>query len=409
MKILCVFGEHSYGHQARGKGYEYSNFVPALREIGDVVHFESFSRAAYSNFASLNCAFVDVVIREDPDVIFFVLMGYELWLETLMLVRDHTRAALVNWSTDDSWKYRQFSRHIAYIFDAYATTSEAAYCQAQRDGFKNFVLTQWAANKETLQLPLPASECRYAVSFVGSAYGNRSQWIQSLARAGINVDCFGHGWPNGSVAAEDIPRIIQRSQISLNFGDSGLVWQGMTPKRSRQIKARIFEVPGAGGFLLTEEAPGLERYYRPGSEIVTFDSTEDLVAKTRYFLAHPHERDRIAIAGHQRTRDAYTYDLRFRPLIATVMERRARRGGHGGKPEVGLIHTGFAAAAKRHELTTWLRLLRKVLITSACVAFGKKRGARVARRLVYELSWRMRGRSTYTASGLPGRLFYWES
>jgi len=34
---------------------------------------------------------------------------------------------------------------------------------------------------------------------------------------------------------------------------------------------------------------------------------------------------------------------------------------------------------------------------------------RAARRLLFEISWRLGGRRTYSAAGLPGRLFYRES
>ena len=44
-----------------------------------------------------------------------------------------------------------------------------------------------------------------------------------------------------------IPEIMRQSVISLNFSNS---------RQGRQIKARTFEVPGAGGFLMTETAPG---------------------------------------------------------------------------------------------------------------------------------------------------------
>jgi spore maturation protein CgeB len=50
-----------------------------------------------------------------------------------------------------------------------------------------------------------------------------------------------------------------------------------------------------------------------------------------------------------------------------------------------------------------------LLIGCFSLVFGKGRGARAARRFVYELSWRLAGATTYRARGLPGRLFYAES
>ena len=113
MRILCVFGRHNYGDPARGEGYEYSNFLPALRNLGHEVQlFDSFSRIPYSDFAALNKALLESAESFRPDVVFCVLMGYEVWLETLDLIHA-TGTYLVNWGTDDSWKYDQFSRFVA--------------------------------------------------------------------------------------------------------------------------------------------------------------------------------------------------------------------------------------------------------------------------------------------------------
>src|SRR4029434_3926683 len=139
-------------------------------------------------------------------------------------------------------------------------------------------------------------QCRYRVSFIGSAYGNRRGRIEDLRRRGIEVDCFGYGWPNGPVPSAEIPRIMRESVVSLNFGDSGTQLRGLRPYRSRQIKARVFEVPGAGGFLLTEGAEHVTDCYRAGEEMETFDSRDELTEKLRYYLDRPDARDRIARA-----------------------------------------------------------------------------------------------------------------
>ncbi len=100
------------------------------------------------------------------------------------------------------------------------------------------------------------------------AQWNHVEYCRCIARLneyGIGVSCFGYGWPSGSLAAEKIPQIMRKSIISLNFANS---------RGQNQIKARTFEVPGAGGFLLTEYAPGLEKFYSIGKEIDVFSRTE---------------------------------------------------------------------------------------------------------------------------------------
>jgi spore maturation protein CgeB len=398
-------GEHNYGDPSRGECYEHANFLPALCALGhQVVFFESFSRVGYLDFADLNRRFLEKVQAEKPDIILCVLLGYEIWLETLELVRRGCNAVIINWSTDDSWKYEQFSTFVAPAFDIYATTSPDAISKSERDGHSNFVLTQWAASSRNLAEPLPAEKCRHRISFVGTAYGNRSKWISGLEDRGIKVECFGHGWKNGSVQSKEIPQIMRESVISLNFGDSGMVMRGLAPGRSRQIKARVFEVPGAGGFLLTENAEDLDRFYRIGKEIAVYEGISDLVDKINYILSHSEERDRIAVAGHVRTRNEHTYEARFLNLLEIATRFRAARAG-----QCGIDFGKFGAILQMHKTGFLLKLVRFALLALCLAVWGRKRGPRAARRFLFEISWRVVGKKTYSVSGWPGRLFYHES
>jgi spore maturation protein CgeB len=399
MNILCVFGRHNYGDASRGEGYEYSNFLPALRALGhDVHHFESWDRSAQADFAALNTALLDRIDALRPDLVFCVLMGYEIWSETLHTLRD-AGLPVLNWGTDDSWKYAQFSRFVAPEVSLWATTSHDALDAARADGLAMFRLSQWAASGDRTREPLASAECAHDVSFIGSAYGNRGRWVARLRELGLPVECFGQGWPGGPVAAERIPELYRSSRISLNFGDSGLQWRGLRPYRSRQIKARVFEVPAAGGCLLTEVADRLDAYYDCGSEIETFTDEHALVDRARALLADPARRDAMAWAGYRRTMAEHLYESRFQPLLEQCV-------GTARKVAWPLDRTAFGQAATGHHTGVGLRALRGLLVRPLQWVWGERRGERAARRLLFELSWRLCGAATYRAAGLPGRLFY---
>ena len=401
MRILCVFGQHGYGDPQRGEGYEFTNFLPALRRLGhEVSLFESFSREPYADFAALNRALLQRVEETSPDVVFCVLMQYEVWIETMRLIRK-SGPLLVNWSTDDSWKYPMFSRLIGSEFDLYVTTYPNAMAWYQRDGIGNVHLSQWAANVETLTPPLPAVACRYPVSFVGAAYGNRPAMVEALRREGIDVACFGHGWPAGPVEAKQILEIVRASQINLNFSEGSRKGTGVTG--DRQIKARVFEVPGYGGCLLTEQAPNLEKYFRIGEEVLTFEGPGDLVGTVKSLLADPSRRDAIAHQGFERVSREHTYDRRFDELLGALSRQVAQRS------RTAIDWPEFEAAARRHRFGPALKLLRALTVACASLFWGKQRGPRVARRMVFELFWRLFGAHTYAAAGWPGRMFYRES
>jgi spore maturation protein CgeB len=389
LKVLCVFGRYQYGDPARGEGVEYASFVPALRALGyEVRHFESWDRRRHADFAELNRRLLDEVETFRPDVMLTVFMEYELWIETLDAIRARGDVATVSWAADDSWKYREVSRFVGSFYHAMTTTYDYMLPCYLADDIRQVILTQWATSSMHLAEPLTAKVCRYPVSFVGAAHGDRRSRIDRLREAGIEVVCFGYGWENGPVEAYEMFRIMRESVISLNFANS---------KGADQIKARCFEVPGAGGFLLTEKVNGIEQFYLPEQEIATFGSDDELVRKITHYLANSAERDQIALAGYQRTLSEHTYERRLEAVLAFAL---AARDAAAPSPVVD-----FAKAIRRHRLNIGLRLLRTLLVAVTTTIFGRQRGLRAARRLVFELSWRLAGRHTFTAAGWPGRMF----
>jgi spore maturation protein CgeB len=404
VKILCLLGRHAYGEPARGEAYEHANFLPALAALGHkVALFDSFDRRGFRDFADLNLELVHQIKQLRPDLVFTVLMHYEVWFETLDLIRAKTPAAIVNWGTDDSWKFHQFSRFLCPHVDLHVTTDASGLAAAARLGIANIVGSQWAASSAGLAEPLPSSACSCDVSFVGMAYGNRRAHVDALARHGIEVACFGHGWARGAVDLPQVRQIYRTSKITLNFADSGLQLSGGLLRRSRQIKARTFEVPGAGGFILTEENAELGNYFRLGDELVTYSNDDDLAKKIRFYLSHPEERDRIARAGHKRVVRQHLYEARFTSIIDRALGLAGERRNKPWEINADMLQP----AVERHRRGT---ALRKVFDGLKDASSGRARRLwRALRRLAYEFSWRVCGERTFRAGGLPGRFFYRES
>ncbi len=392
MKILCVFGKYQYGDPSRGVGPEYGAFIPAIKNLGhEALHFESWDRRCYSDYGALNKALIETVKNELPDIVFTVQLNYEIWLETLQIIRSIKDVKTICWTTDDSWKYREVSRFIASSYNLITTTYPEVLPKYHNDGISHVFLTQWAAGSDALRAPLRAADCRHKVSFVGAAHGNRKNWILALKDKNIDVSCFGYGWPAGSVEADKIPDIIRESVICLNFSNS---------KGGNQIKARTFEVPGFGGFLLSEYAPDLEKFYSIGTEIDVFENIGELVEKINYYLETPQKRDAAAKAAHLRTCREHTYEIRIKDILDFVNSKTIVKKVYRPKDV-----TTFECLEQMHGIGRLLKIFRAILVTPCMLIWGRKRGPRAARRLLFELSWRLSGKKTFTASGLPGRIF----
>lgn len=395
MKILCALGRHDYGDPVRGAGHEFANFIPSFEALGhEVLMFDSLDRSRYADFAELNEDLAQVIETQRPDVLFSVLMHYEIWAETFAFARSRG-CVTVNWTTDDSWRYASFSRFIAGYFDAITTTYPDVLKRYHGDGHENVLLTQWGVAPTRLRQPRPAAECEYSITFIGSAYGDRRERIDRLRRHGLDVQCFGSGWDAGPLDAERIPAIIGSSVASLNFASPSRRRRRSTP--ANQLKARVFEVPGAGGCLVTEDAAGLSDCYQSGKEVFVFRDDDELVEVLKRVTADHELRDSVAAAGFERTRREHTYVQRFPPILDFAVTRSAR---------VSAPEPDLEEAVEKHHLRAPLRLLRSLLVSICVPFFGRERAPRAARRFVFEISWRLFGEKTYRAGGWPGRMFY---
>jgi spore maturation protein CgeB len=407
MKILCVLSHYNYGVPERGLGYEYANFIPALRSLGHQVTFVDLrDRSVFRDFADLNRHVLECVRDIMPEIVFFVVTYYEIWRETLETIRKSGISITINWSTDDSWRYAQLSAHLADAFDIYVTTFYPSLARYHSKGIATALMSQWGACSDNLIEPKKSRDCIYDVTFVGSAHGTRRKLVESIRRKGINLRCFGFGWECGSVSADDIPKIINNSRISLNFANAPKTLGWLSVRSINQIKARTFEVPGAGGFLLTQPASGLDMYYVIPSEINVFYSIEDLVNKIKFFRTSEDRRDEVALAGYRRTRLNHTYEMRFKNIIEKASELLVlRRGAFRGAIDFTHFDKLIAQHRRRVPGSTIVAPASRV----ASFILGNRRGPRAIRRLSYEISWRLCGKSTYSYAGVPGRLFFKES
>lgn len=107
----------------------------------------------------------------------------------------------------------------------------------------------------------------------------------------------------------DMPLIFRHSRINLNINYRS-IRSGMS--------ARILDIMGAGGFLMTTPQPELFDYFTPEEDFVSFSSTDELIDKCRYYLTHEAERHQIALNGYRKVKQAHTYDARLPYLFATL-------------------------------------------------------------------------------------------
>jgi len=405
VKILCVFSARDEASFVGAGQSSFAPFVHALRRLGhDVGHVDSGDRSAWTDFAAFNRDLVLRVMQERPDAVLFAHDAVEVWVETLDLLRESCDTLLIRWSSDAGADYASRMRPVIPHFDLFVTTSLMAMHLARRDAYANAILSQWAADAETLVPPLKASECDIGVSYVGPATPRRVRWIRALKARGIDVECYGPGWPGRLVEPSDLAAIVRRSLLSIDFARRGSGLRGLRVDPERPLEPRTFEIPALGGMLISEAGEALKRYFRPDEEIGVFASVEELEALIRRFRLRPDLRDAAAHAAFERVRAQHTYDQRLAEVLGAI-----RKIGPALVTQVAdndKVMKAFDGFARGHRAGWAMRALRQALILPLMPVLGARRARHAARSAVFAASLKIQGARTFSAAGLPGRLFY---
>ena len=106
------------------------------------------------------------------------------------------------------------------------------------------------------------------------------------------------------------PKIFNSSRINLNF----------TIRNIRSgLPLRLWDIIGAGGFLITNYQPELEMYFKNGEDLVFFMDKDDLKEKVCYYLEHEEERKQIALNGQRKVRELHGYQQRFDEMSKIIV------------------------------------------------------------------------------------------
>jgi spore maturation protein CgeB len=108
---------------------------------------------------------------------------------------------------------------------------------------------------------------------------------------------------------EELPGFYPLSEV--NFNATSLQMQGA-------VNQRVFDVPAAGAFLLTDRRGGIERLFEPGREVMLYAGPEAAGEVLARCLGDPALRARIAAAGRARVLAEHTYGHRLESLLAAV-------------------------------------------------------------------------------------------
>lgn len=180
---------------------------------------------------------------------------------------------------------------------------------------------------------------RFGTVFIGGMgtanFSRRTRFLSQLA-GHVPLELWGYWWdetgPKSSIA--DFPELAARFHGSISglemyqvFRDADIVlndYVDIDEQAGIGYNQRMFEVMGAGGFLLTREATNLASDF-PKEIFATFRDLEDCCDKIAYFSKHTAERDEIARAGQRHVLDSHDFRgiaLDFGDQVEAALARR---------------------------------------------------------------------------------------
>lgn len=141
----------------------------------------------------------------------------------------------------------------------------------------------------------------FDVCFVGHVSSeNRVDFLDHMFKAFPNFF-----W--GQKTFQDAARVYAKSRIALNIS--------MTD----DVNMRCFEVTGSRTALLTNWLPTIEELgFKDGENCILYRTLDEAVEKTKFYLAHDAERERIAQAGYELAMSKHRIDQRVDRILEVI-------------------------------------------------------------------------------------------
>lgn len=141
------------------------------------------------------------------------------------------------------------------------------------------------------------------------------------------------GWRTVFRRADPPPRLHKElnyyTELPEFYGMSDINFNCTSKQMKGAVNQRIFDVPAAGAFVLTDWREQMDALFEPQKEIIAFREPEEAPDLIRHYLAHPGERAKVAAAARRRVLAEHTWEHRLQQLLRCM---RNVYGTPGARP-----------------------------------------------------------------------------
>lgn len=280
---------------------------------------------------------LEVAARESPAAV-LVMNGLHVFPENHLDQIDEIRMLGIRtaiWFVDDPY----FTEDTAVICKHYdhVFTHELGCVDFYRElGATSVYYLPLCVNPQMFYPRRTGPQYQYDVVFIGNAFRNRTALFDQMAPflSQKKVLIAGGFWDrlttfdqlspfikDGFIPPEETANYYSGAKLVINIHRPWEVGQDNRNSYelpSRSINPRTYEISACGTMQLTDVRDDLGNYYRPGHDLETFGSAEELSSKIDYYLKHEKERRQFALRGLQTTLRHHTFISRLPHLLNVI-------------------------------------------------------------------------------------------
>ena len=238
------------------------------------------------------------------------------------------------------YNYRPENIPAAREADLYLIWSQRLVAKLRKDGVNaHFLAFGWDPEVTPYQGDMPQGTWPGAV-FVGGWDRGREAFLDEVARH-VPLKIYGPGywgsrarrngraracWQGHALSGPEAAKVYREAAVSLNI----LRTQHIIDGQADGVIMRHFEVPGAGGVLLSTRSGVATELFPEGEAAAYFDTTQECIEKCQALISDNRRRQDLAGVGHQVVNMKHTYVVRASE-IATHLRSAVQQSRTAGE------------------------------------------------------------------------------
>jgi spore maturation protein CgeB len=256
--------------------------------------------------------------RFQPTIV-LVIQGSQLSPKTVAKMRSVTQAPIVCWCQDPLIALgRQFmlaagydtvfvkDRHMQDVFSRMIRSTTFRYLPEACNPRVHRAVELSAEDLATYGCD---------VMIAGTLYYYRQEILRQICGFDLRVWGSRPGWLLDRLSGRHQGREVVMAEKAKALRAARICLNTLNFSEVNALNCRAFEIAGCGGFQLLSSAPVVSEHFEPGSELVTFDSVEELLEQIHHYLRNPQLAAEIARRGQLRAHRDHTYESRLGEIL----------------------------------------------------------------------------------------------